>query len=820
MEPKTSWSKRVRSFAFAGLVALVALACSVTDGTVNIALAGRLEASEFGSVSNGALLARTDDGAIDAPCPLKHTDVKADISGFLARVTVVQQFANNNPDAIEAVYVFPLPQNAAVDDMTMRIGERTVKGKIKERGEARRIYEDAKSRGQLASLLDQERPNIFTQAIANIPPGASVEIEISYVETLKYDEGTYEFSFPMVVGPRYMPGDATGQSGGGWAPDTDQVPDASKISPPVTKPGTRAGHDISLAVSLDAGVPVDNVASKSHEVDVDRNGRERAAVRLKRQAVLPNKDFVLNYKVAGAKVEDGLLTHRDDRGGFFTLILQPPERVTAEDVTPKELVFVLDTSGSMSGFPIDKAKEVIDLALDGLYPRDTFNLITFAGDTHVLFPQPVPATATNVRKAQEFLRSRRGGGGTEMMKAIRTALAPSDKQEHVRIVSFMTDGYVGNDMAILAEIQRYSNARVFSFGVGNSVNRFLLDKMAEESRGEVEYVSLNDDGSAAARRFHERIRNPLLTDVRIDWGGLPVTDVFPQRIPDLFSAKPVIVSGRYDGPAHGVIRLLGNMSGRPFNRSLTVDLPGREPDHDVLATLWARRKVDDLMKQDWNGIQQGNARAEVKDAITKIGIDYRLVTQFTSFVAVEETVVSDGGAPRRIDVPVEMPNGVSYEGVFGGNEAKAMKKVAYASGGGSVSPMSFRRNLAQEAAPSAPAAQSLGLSDRIDGLREKEEEPTRREHDEDAVSKLHSDLAALAGGSTATGITVKDGKVAVEIWLADTSPDLLQKLKALGFEAHPGARVAKVQIGWIPVARLRQLAALTEVRRVMPHQEM
>jgi biopolymer transport protein ExbB/TolQ/uncharacterized protein YegL len=234
--------------------------------------------------------------------------------------------------------------------------------------------------------------------------------------------------------------------------------------------------------------------------------------------------------------------------------------VTAADVTPKELVFVLDTSGSMSGFPIEKAKETMKLALDNLHPDDTFNLITFSGDTHVLFPQPVPATRENLHRAQVFLASRQGSGGTEMMKAIRAALVPSDKQNHVRIVCFMTDGYVGNDMEIISEVQKRPNARVFAFGIGSSVNRFLLDKIAEHGRGEVEYVSLQDDGSAAARRFHERVRNPLLTDIEIDWAGLPVADVYPKRLPDLFSVKPLILTGRYTGAARGVIRLSGALA--------------------------------------------------------------------------------------------------------------------------------------------------------------------------------------------------------------------------------------------------------------------
>ncbi|HYG82457.1 MAG TPA: TonB family protein, partial [Pyrinomonadaceae bacterium] len=379
----------------------------------------------------------------------------------------------------------------------------------------------------------------------------------------------------------------------------------------------------------------------------------------KRLTAIPNRDFVLRWDVAGERVADALLTHRGPRGGFFTLILQPPARVTAEDVTPKELVFVLDTSGSMSGPPIEKAKEVIRLALGGLNPQDTFNLITFSGDTHVLFPEPVPATRENLARARRFLETREGAGGTEMMKAIRAALDPSDSQGHVRIVCFMTDGYVGNDFEIISEVQRHPNARVFSFGVGGSVNRFLLEKMAEHGLGAVEYVSLDEDGGRAARRFHERVRNPLLTDIQVDWGELHVADVYPRRVPDLFGAAPVILSGRYTAGGRGRIRLRGRMAGQAFEREIPVELPASQPANEVLATLWARRRVEDLMSEDYAGTQRGETREDLRETITSLGLEYRLMTQFTSFVAVEEMTFTDGGQPRRIEVPVELPEGVS-----------------------------------------------------------------------------------------------------------------------------------------------------------------
>jgi Ca-activated chloride channel family protein len=347
-------------------------------------------------------------------------------------------------------------------------------------------------------------------------------------------------------------------------------------------------------------------------------------------------------------------------------MLQPPSRVAAEDITPKELVFVIDTSGSMEGLPIETAKRVMRLALDGLYEHDTFNLITFAGDTQVLFDKPVPATGENLRKAKQVLEGKRGYGGTEMMKAIRAALADTGAQDHIRVVCFLTDGEVGNDMEIISEIQRHPKARVFSFGIGNSVNRFLLDKMAEQGRGEAEYVFLNrgdqkdaEAAAAAAKRFYERVRAPLLTDISVDWNGLPVEDVYPRRLPDLFSARPFFITGRYTGAASGVVRLRGKAAGADFLREISVDLPEAEERHDSLASLWARTRIDDLMAQDYGGLQNGNMRKDVEEAITRLGLDHRLMTQFTSFIADDEVVTSPGGAPQRVDVPAAAPNGTA-----------------------------------------------------------------------------------------------------------------------------------------------------------------
>lgn len=869
------------------ILSLTVLTMLFAAGYITLARVSKTRGPGFATSASslhtqGALQVVDPENGVVALCPLKHTYVKAEISGFISRVVVTQEFENPFKEKIEAVYTFPLPQNAAVDDMTMRVGERTVRGRIKRREEARAVYEAARAAGQVASLLDQERPNIFTQSVANIMPGEKVTVTISYVETLKYEDGSYEFVFPMVVGPRYIPGAPVGKQGGGRTPDTDRVPDASRITPG-TPQGTRAGHDISIEVALDAGVPIDGLKSTLHDVEVERPTAHSAVVSLKDKAVIPNKDFILKYDVAGGRIEDAMLTHRsgsDRAEGFFTMILQPPERVTAQDVMPKELIFVLDTSGSMKGFPIEKAKETMKLALDGLYPQDTFNLITFSGDTNILFPKPVPATGENLAKAQAFLASRSGSGGTEMMKAVRAALDPSDAQDHVRIVCFMTDGYVGNDMEIISEVQRHPNARVFAFGIGSSVNRFLLDKMAEHGRGEVEYVTLSDDGSAAAKRFHERVRNPLLTDISIDWSGLPVTDVYPNRLPDLFSAKPVIVSGRYTAGARGMIRLKGQMSGREFVREIPIELPENEPRHDVLATLWARTRIDDLMSQDYAGIQNGNARDDIREGITQLGLSFRLMTQFTSFVAVEEMTVTDAGEPRKIEVPVEMPEGVSRAGVFGEltedilmlQSAVVVNKtgsVGYATGrdggGGRARPPSKgylpKLSASPPASPQPKArtrkdsssgtaggigrgsgggagsgngpgtgsqllytpnagltlAESLGMSSKAD--RVSPEEQKRREF----LSKMNPSISALIerlknkGQPTADDARfIRNGKAEIQVWLTDKSPETMAQLRQLGFEIVLDPKTAKMIIGRLPIEKLAALVELKSVRYVAP----
>jgi len=446
----------------------------------------------------------------------------------------------------------------------------------------------------------------------------------------------------------------------------------------------------------------------------------------------------------------------------------------------------------------------------------------------------VSATAENLSKAQAFLETRSGGGGTEMMKAIKASLDPSDSQGHVRIVCFMTDGYVGNDQQIISEVQKHPNARVFAFGIGSSVNRFLLEKMAENGRGEVEFVALNDDGSAAARRFHERVRNPLLTDISVDWNGMPVADVYPQRIPDLFGAKPVILTGRYTAAGRGVIRLRGKMSGREFTREIAVDFPEATVQHDVLAPLWARSRVDDLVGQHQTA-PDGTMRPELKEAITGLGLEFRLMTAFTSFVAVEEMIVTEGGQPRRVDVPVEVPEGVNRATVFGPEQPmRAFQSVA------AFSRAPMRRSVSRGVIGGAPKEKQVRgggggggvgganspapivMADAADEVVRVDLTPEEKKRQQ-LLGKLHPSLVAVVErlqGKVAAWPSeakfVRDGKAELQVWLTEKSPEALAALRQLGFEVVLDPKTSKLVIGRLPIENLKKLSELGFVRYVVP----
>ncbi|MCW5551738.1 MAG: VWA domain-containing protein [Verrucomicrobiae bacterium] len=602
---------------------------------------------------SGALMAQLEEKQI--PMPLKHTDVRASVSGYLGSVQVVQQFHNPYDTKIEAVYVFPLPHNAAVNEFIMTIGDRRIRGIIRERQEAEEIYQAAKRQGYVASLLTEERPNIFTQSVANIEPGKAIDVTIRYFHTLAYVDGWYEFVFPMVVGPRFNPPGMT--EGIGAVALGEHGASGQKTEIQYLQPRERNGHDISLKLEVDAGVPIEEFQCRTHEVSHESPSSHQLAVTLQTHDTLPNKDFVLRYRVAGEKIKSSLLTHRDARGGYFTLMIYPPEELASLARQPLELVFVLDCSGSMSGIPIAQAKAAVERGLRRLRPGDSFQLINFSMTAAQLGRRPLAATPANVERALEYLHSLKGEGGTMMLKGIQAALDFPHDPQRLRFACFLTDGYIGNEVEILREIhQRLGASRIFSFGVGASPNRYLLNQMAKAGRGVVAYLGPNDDGAHVMEEFFDRISHPALTDLHIDWGGMQVAEVFPRAVPDLFVGRPVILMGRFNGDSNTALRVAGSAANVPVSFSVPATMAESGEANSALPSVWARMKIADLTEQSLL-----NPDARLPDYIKQLALDYSLMSAYTAFIAVDSTRQTDGREGVTVPVAVPVPEGVRYD---------------------------------------------------------------------------------------------------------------------------------------------------------------
>ncbi|NUQ36188.1 MAG: VWA domain-containing protein, partial [Planctomycetaceae bacterium] len=459
--------------------------------------------------------------------PLRHTDVKASIAGYVASTVVTQTYENPFETPIEAVYIFPLPETAAVNYFRMTVGTRTIIGIIRRRAEAKEIYERAKAAGYTTSLLEQERPNIFTQSVANIAPKEQVKVEITYFNRLKYLNGQYEYVFPMVVGPRYLA----------------NTSDAERIDPPVVPENTRSGHNISLSVDVDAGSEIGAIDTPAHHTNVTRGSASKATVTLASHEEIANRDFVLRYRLAGKGVQTGLLAHANaERGGFVSLMFTPPETPDASEIAPREMTFLLDISGSMHGTPLDMSKQIVKQAIQKMRPNDCFNIFFFAGGNGQLWETPQPNTSQNRQQALTALESLQAGGGTEMLAGLARLFASKRAPERSRMVLFLTDGYVGDEDRILTLVkQQCADSRFFAFGVGSSVNRYLIEGIGRHGRGHAAVV-LPREGSAselAVRDFYSHIDAPVLTDISVDWGNLDVSEQYPAMLPDVFAGHPI-----------------------------------------------------------------------------------------------------------------------------------------------------------------------------------------------------------------------------------------------------------------------------------------
>jgi Ca-activated chloride channel family protein len=583
-------------------------------------------------------------GPEDRPLPLRGTSVHAEVAGPVARVTVRQEFLNSFDHPIEVLYRFPLPDQAAVAALQIEIGSRLVTSELTSMEEARRRYARAKREGETAALTTQSRANVFTQRLANVLPGEWIHVELVYLEDLRFRDGGYEFVFPVVVASRYAA--------------TRDV--ATRHLPA----GEQPDHLLDLEVEVDSGTPLGAISSDSHGIQVRQHDSHRALVTLSPYDRLPVKDFVLHIGLAADGPVAAVLAHRTSGAGVFSLLVHPGAATDPDLMPSRELVFVLDCSGSMDGMPIETAKKVVSRSLDTLGPDDTFRILRFSDQASAFDRGSLVATPANLQRARRYLEGLTAGGGTEVLSGVRLALDGQADHLRVRIIHFLTDGQVGNETEILAELSKnLGDTRLFPLGVGSSVNRFLLERMAQVGRGEVSYIR---QGAPADRieeeviRFATRTTSPVLTHLEIDWNGLPVMDHVPERLPDLFSGRPVTITGRYFAGAEGEIVLRGWRGDQPFEQRIPVVLPESERMNSALPALWARTRIRELLLARWVDPEH-----DVTAEVTRLALDYGILSPYTAFVATDGRVVADPAKSRTIVQPLPAPEGVGGEGFYG-----------------------------------------------------------------------------------------------------------------------------------------------------------
>lgn len=617
-------------------------------------------------VGEGCLLYRSPVSGRFESVPLVHTDVALDVRGLAVAATVTQQYVNNTNEPLEAVYVFPLPHDAAVYDLEIRIDNRVIRSVIREREEAKRVYEAAKSEGKRAALVEEERPNIFTTSVANLMPGDHVDVRLRYVEALRWEDARVRLVFPMVVGPRYVPGtQAVGHEGTGWSTDTDAVPDASRITPPVRNPESRSGHDISLAVDLDAGFEFGSVKSVSHEINVRRLADGRQHIELASGTTIPNKDFVLEVQQAEStqpKTTLFLSPERDSGETHFLLTAFPPTVQPAKRV-PVEMLYMIDISGSMAGTSIQQARGALLQALDRLRPDDRFGVLAFNHSYYEFASEPLAATGENVAAARRYVERLEASGGTEMLPALLHLMQKPEIPGYLRHIILLTDGDLGNEEEIFAALRHdLGGARLYTVAIGSAPNFFLATKMAHFGRGTFTHIADISEIREQMGRLLASIESPVLTDIRLSFEGVELAEIYPQRLPDLFVRQPLLVYGRISQGRKGTAHLTARAGDQPYEASFAFDT-ATASFHPGITTLWARQRVEDLMDR-WR-VADEDARANVRANLIAHAIRYRLVTRFTSLVAVEEVVANVGGESRTLAVPTELPAGMQLDKVFG-----------------------------------------------------------------------------------------------------------------------------------------------------------
>jgi len=590
------------------------------------------------------------DPSIDR-LPLKDTRVEISISGVIADVKVVQTYRNEGVRPINASYVFPASTRAAVYAMRMRLGDEVIVAKIKEKEIAKKEFEEAKKEGKSASLLEQDRPNVFSMHLANVMPQEQVEIELHYTELLVPTSGTYEFVFPTVVGPRYpSPKDSTAKSEDGF------------VNTPYLHQGEKPTSTLHISAKIAAGVPIQEISCPSHQVFPQFQNPSVAQLTMDDSDPFQgNRDFVLHYRLIGAQITSGVLLFQGEDENYFLYMAQPPARVATEEIPPREYIFVVDVSGSMNGYPLNTAKHLISDLIGKLRPTDLFNVVLFAGDSAVLSESSLAANKENMEKAFQLLDAQRGSGGTELLPAVQRAMSMPRQKDMSRSIVVVTDGYVSGEEGVFDYIrENLGQSNVFAFGIGESVNRYLIEGMAKAGMGEPFIVGKESEAEAMAERFREYIQTPVLTNIQVKSPGFDTYDVHPTHFPDLLAERPIILFGKWRGPVTGTFELTGK-SGRG-DYLTRLDISGLQPDESnrALRYLWARTRIAEL--SDYGS---GNVRDDRIKEITSLGLKYNLLTQYTSFIAVREVVTNTLGPAQDINQPLPLPIRVSDMAVGG-----------------------------------------------------------------------------------------------------------------------------------------------------------
>jgi Ca-activated chloride channel family protein len=593
--------------------------------------------------------------------PLLETKADVKIAGITAEVELTQVYKNDGKKTIEAVYVFPLGTKSAIHAMRMKIGERIIDAEIEETAKAQQIYEDAKNQGKVASLLEQKRPNVFQMKVANIMPGDEVKVIVKFTEILIPERGIYEYVFPTVVGPRFT-GEQKDKEDWTASPYLHE-----KENPP---------YKFDIKVNLKTGIPLAKVSVPTHQVNISKNNDEATITLTKDEKHGGNRDFILRYSLQGNQIQTGLLLYPGKEENFFLLLVEPPDRVNIDMVPPREYLFVVDVSGSMYGFPLDVSKALMKKVIEGLREKDYFNILFFAGGSEVLSPTPLPATKENKKKALEMVMSQTGGGGTEILDALQRIMTLPKQEGLSRIVVVATDGYVSVEKEAFDLISKnLGELNFFAFGIGSSVNRYLIEGMARTGKGEPFLITNENEAKETADKFLNYIQHPLLTDIKTSFKGFDAYDVEPVSLPDLFAQRPLVLFGKYKN-ASGSILITGKTAGGNYKKKITIIPSMEDSDNSAIKYLWAREKIARL--DDY-----GKVGADVKDEVTKLGLRYNLMTQYTSFVAVDK-IIRKTGEVVTVKQPLPLPQGVSDYAVgeysaatrFGGGLMKSLAPMA------------------------------------------------------------------------------------------------------------------------------------------------